>query len=213
MVAYDGMVVVVNPSNTWCTDLSIAELKMLWEPAATRTITTWNQIRAEWPNEPIRLFGPGTQSGTFDYFTEAVVGKTKECRTDFTSSEDDNILVQGIASDKSALGYFGLAYYENNRDKVKAVGISNAEGSPVVFPSVESVKDKSYSPLSRPIFIYVSAQAIIRQEVREFVGFYLDNCAVLSEEVGYVALSDAELNLEMEKFSKFTAQNPIPERR
>jgi phosphate transport system substrate-binding protein len=213
LVAYDGMAVVVHPSNTWCTDLTVAELKMLWEPAATNTIMTWNQIRPEWPAEPIRLFGPGTQSGTFDYFTEAVVGKAKECRTDYTASEDDNVLVQGVAADKNALGYFGLAYYENNKNKVKAVGIANPTTSAIVLPSIASVKDKSYSPLGRPLFIYVTDLAMGRQEVRDFVQFYLDNCSKLSEAVGYVSLSPDELTAELEKLAKFLAAHPLAEQK
>ena len=203
MVAYDGLAVVVNPKNTWCNDITVAELKTMWEPAAQGTIMRWNQIRPEWPNEEIHLFGPGTQSGTFDYFTEEVVGKAKECRGDYTASEDDNILVQGVASDEKAIGFFGLAYYENNMDKMKLVGIDNGNGP--VKPSIETVKNKSYTPLSRPLFIYVNSVAAARPEVQALLHFYMDNAGVLAKEVGYVPMSDEETMIEKEKLNKYIA--------
>lgn len=201
MVAYDGLAVVVNPKNTWCNDMTVAELKMLWEPAAQGKIMKWNQIRADWPNEEIHLFGAGTQSGTFDYFTEAIVGKSKECRGDYTASEDDNVLVQGVASDANALGFFGLAYFENNKDKIKLVGIDNGQGP--ILPTLETVKNKSYSPLSRPLFIYVNSVAAARSEVVAFTTYYLQNAAVLSKEVGYVPMTDEELANEKSKLETF----------
>ncbi len=209
MVAYDGMAIVVHPSNTWCNDITVEELKRLWEPSARDSIMTWNQIRSDWPVEQIRLFGPGTQSGTFDYFTEAIVGTAKECRTDYTASEDDNVLVQGVAADKNAFGYFGLAYYNNNKDKIKAVAVINPKSATPVLPSIETVKNKSYSPLSRPLFIYVTDLALERQEVRDFIQFYIDNCAKLSESVGYVSLSVEELSIEEAKLAKFLEAHPV----
>ena len=162
IVAYDGMAVVVNPQNDWCTSMTVAELKMLWEPEAQGKITRWNQIRPEWPDEEIHLFGAGVESGTYDYFTEVIVGKSHSSRGDFTASEDDNVLVQGIASDKNSLGFFGLAYYEENKEKLKLVGIddgNDANGTGPILPTLETVKNKSYSPLGRPLFIYINSTA------------------------------------------------------
>ena len=201
LVAYDGLAIVVNPQNDWCRDITVAELKMLWEPAAQGRITKWSQVRKGWPDQEIHLFGAGSQSGTFDYFTEAIVGKSKECRGDYTASEDDNVLVLGVAGDEYALGFFGLAYYESNTDKLKLVPVDGGKGA--VAPSVETVKNKSYSPLSRPLFIYVNDAGAKRPEVQAFVNFYIDNAAKLSEEVGYVPLSSEETEAEKKKFEDF----------
>ncbi|MDD3380797.1 MAG: PstS family phosphate ABC transporter substrate-binding protein [Rugosibacter sp.] len=187
-VAYDAMTVVINLKNKFIKQLTVAELKKMWEPAAQGTVTKWNQINPAWPDQPIKLFGPGADSGTFDYFTEAIVGKAKSSRGDFTASEDDNVLVQGVSRDVGALGYFGMAYYIENKDKLKAVPIAMAEGKPAVLPSFETVENGTYQPLSRPIFIYVSAKAIEKPEVKEFVEFYLKNAAKLVKEVKYVPL-------------------------
>ncbi|HLF18806.1 MAG TPA: PstS family phosphate ABC transporter substrate-binding protein [Candidatus Omnitrophota bacterium] len=189
-VAYDGLSVLVNPSNTWADSLTVSELKAIWEPAAQGVIMRWNQIRPEWPNEEIALFGPGTDSGTYDYFTESINGKAGASRGDFTSSEDDNILVQGIAGNKYSLGYFGLAYYEENADKLKLVAVDNEKGQGGILPTMETVNNGSYAPLSRPIFIYVSTAALKKPEVKSFVDFYIANSAQLSEEVGYIPLPD-----------------------
>jgi len=187
-VAYDAMTVVINLKNKFIKQLTVAELKKMWEPAAQGTVTKWNQINPAWPDQPIKLFGPGADSGTFDYFTEAIVGKAKSSRGDFTASEDDNVLVQGVSRDIGALGYFGMAYYIENKDKLKAVPIAMAEGKPAVLPSFETVENGTYQPLSRPIFIYVSAKAVEKPEVKEFVEFYLKNAAKLVKEVKYVPL-------------------------
>lgn len=181
-VAYDALTVVVNRQNNWANNLTVAELKKMWEPAAQGKVTNWNQVRTGFPNAPLKLFGPGADSGTFDYFTEATVGKSKSSRGDFTASEDDNVLVQGVARDRNALGYFGFAYYSENTDKLKAVSING------VAPSVQTVENGTYSPLSRPIFIYVSSKSIEKPEVKQFVDFYLKNGAKLSREVGYIGL-------------------------
>jgi phosphate transport system substrate-binding protein len=181
-VAYDALTVVVNRQNNWANNLTVAELKKMWEPAAQGKVTNWNQVRAGFPNAPLKLFGPGADSGTFDYFTEATVGKSKSSRGDFTASEDDNVLVQGVARDRNALGYFGFAYYSENTDKLKAVSING------VAPSVQTVENGTYNPLSRPIFIYVSSKSIDKPEVKQFVDFYLKNGAKLSREVGYIGL-------------------------
>lgn len=202
-VAYDGLAVLVNPQNDWLTDITVEELKKIWEPAAQGVIMKWNQIRPEWPAEEIHLFGAGTASGTYDYFTEAIVGESGASRGDYTASEDDNVLVQGISSDKFALGFFGLAYYEENKDKLKLVGVNNGSGS--VLPTMETVANGSYAPLSRPIFIYVSNKSAKREEVKAFVNFYLDNVTSISEEVGYIPLPEAEINKQKEKFNSFTA--------
>jgi phosphate transport system substrate-binding protein len=189
-VAFDALTVVINPKNNFVKQLTIAEMKKMWEPAAQGKVTTWNQVNPAWPNQPMKLFGPGADSGTFDYFTEAVVGKSKASRGDFTASEDDNVLVQGVARDVNSLGYFGFAYYVENRDKLKAVPIVNEKGQPVT-PSMEAVERGSYSPLSRPIFIYVSVKSLQKPEVKEFVEYYLQNGGKLAREVKYVPLPDS----------------------
>ena len=179
-VAYDGLSVLVSPKNTWADSITVSELKAIWEPAAQGVIMRWNQIRPEWPNEEIALFGPGTDSGTYDYFTEVITGKGGASRGDFTSSEDDNILVQGIAGNKNSLGFFGLAYYEENKDKLKLVAVDEEKGKGPIEPTMETVNNGSYSPLSRPIFIYVNKAALKRPEVKEFVNFYIENTPELS---------------------------------
>jgi phosphate transport system substrate-binding protein len=202
-VAFDGLAVLVNKQNTWITDITVAELKRIWEPDAQGKITKWNQIRPEWPAEEFHLYGPGVASGTYDYFTEAIVGTSGSSRGDFTASEDDNVLVQGISGDKNSLGFFGLAYYEENADKLKLIGVNNGQG--VVIPSEETIKNGTYAPLSRPVFIYVSDRAAKRPEVVSFVEFYLENATNLVPDVGYVALPTEEYTTESQKFSTFVA--------
>ena len=201
-VAYDGLAVLVNPQNDWVDHFTIEELKMLWEPSAQGNIMKWNQIRSEWPDQEIHLFGPGTASGTYDYFTEAIVGESGASRGDFTASEDDNVLVQGIAGDKYGLGFFGLAYYEENKDKLSLVAVDGGNGP--VKPTLETVKDGSYEPLSRPLFIYVNSTAVARPEAIEFVNFYLENAAELSKEVGYIPMPQAEYDKEIAEFKAFS---------
>lgn len=201
-VAYDGLAVVVNPRNTWVSSLTVADLKKMWEPAAQRTVTEWNQVRPEWPNASLKLFGPGADSGTFDYFTEAVMGKSKSSRGDFTASEDDNVLVQGIAGDKNALGYFGLAYYEENKSKLKVVPVINPATNKEVTPSLQTVMDGTYSPLSRPLFIYINKASLSRPEVKEFVNYYLKNADKLTKQVKYVPLPANAYKLAQERFTK-----------
>lgn len=208
MVAYDGMAVVVNPQNTWCNDMTVAELKMLWAPEAQGKITKWNQIRPEWPNQEIHLFGPGVESGTYDYFTEAIVGKSHSSRGDFTASEDDNVLVQGVASDKNALGFFGMAYFEENKDKLKEIGIDDGKdenGAGPIKPTVETVKNKTYSPLGRPLFIYVNSAAAKRAEIQAFVKFYLEQVNTLSAEVGFIPMTDEETAAVKAKWEAFVS--------
>lgn len=206
-VTYDGLTVVVHPENTWATSMTVAELKKIWEPAAQGKIMRWNQIRPEWPNEEIHLFGAGVESGTYDYFTEAVVGKSHASRGDYTASEDDNVLVQGVSTDKNALGFFGYAYYLENKGKLKAVAIDDqneANGKGAILPSPETVKNGTYAPLSRPLFIYVNSKAAARPEVIKFVDFYLDNASALSSEVGYIAMPDEEIQKQKQKFQDFS---------
>ncbi|MDW8107527.1 MAG: PstS family phosphate ABC transporter substrate-binding protein [Armatimonadota bacterium] len=199
-VAYDAMAVVVNPQNTWCDYLTVAELKKIWEPAAEGKIKNWSQVRPGFPNEPLVLFGAGTDSGTFDYFTAAIVGKEKSSRRDYNPSEDDDILVQGVSRTKGALGYFGLAYYENNRDKLKLLGIDNGNGP--VKPSRETVINGTYQPLARPLFIYVNTKSLERPEVAAFVKFYIQNAGKLAEEVGYIPLPDKVYELVLQRVEK-----------
>jgi len=193
------LTVVVNPANDWVKQLTVDELRKMWEPAAQGKIKTWKQVNPKWPDEPLALFGPGSDSGTFDYFTEAVTGKAKSSRGDFTASEDDNVLVQGVASNKGALGYFGYAYYQPNADKIRAVPIVNNAGQPV-GPSLANVVNGSYEPLSRPIFIYVSEKGAKKPEVREFVQFYLTEGVPLVEEVKYVPLPKQAYDLAAKHF-------------
>ncbi|MGZ8258087.1 MAG: PstS family phosphate ABC transporter substrate-binding protein [Methylotenera sp.] len=192
-IAYDGMTVVINKNNDFIKSLTVEDLKKMWEPSAQGKVKTWKQVNAAWPDTALKLFGPGSDSGTFDYFTEAVVGKAKSSRGDYTASEDDNVLVQGVESDKGGLGYFGYAYYEANQDKLRAVPIVAKKGAPAVMPSIESVKDGSYQPLSRPLFLYVNATAAaFKPEVKDFINFYLANAPTLVKEVKYIPLPTNE---------------------
>jgi len=185
-VALDGISVVVNKGNTWVDYLTVEELKMMWEPGSL--VDSWDDIRPEWPAQPLRLYGPGTDSGTFDYFTAEIVGEEGASRADFTASEDDNILVQGVAGDQNSLGYFGYAYYAENTDKLKIVPIDSGSGP--VTPSDSTINGGQYTPLSRPLFIYVSGESLERPEVKTFVVFYMENALDLVSEVGYTPLPE-----------------------
>ncbi|GAB4237538.1 MAG: hypothetical protein Kow00121_64550 [Elainellaceae cyanobacterium] len=188
-VAFDGLSVVVNPENDFVECLTVEELKTLWEPAAQGTITTWNQVRSEFPNEPIGLYGPGTDSGTYDYFTDAIVGEEGASRGDYTASEDDNVIVQGVTSDPNALGFFGYAYYAENQDNLKLVEIDSGEGC--VAPSPETIADGTYQPLSRPEFFYVKTTSLDNPAVQAFVQYQIDDANKgLIEEVGYVPVPE-----------------------
>jgi len=202
-VAYDALAVVVHPSNNWCDYLTVEELKRIWEPEAQGKIVNWSQVRKGFPNRPLKLFGPGVDSGTFDFFTAAIVGKEHSSRGDYTASEDDNVLVQGVASDPNALGYFGFAYYAENRNRLKAVAIQckcHNNGKPCL-PSEKAVVEDRYH-LARPLFIYVNRKSAGRPEVRAFVEFYLQNAARLAKEVKYVPLPKKAYELAMERFRK-----------
>lgn len=204
-VAYDGLAVMVNPKNNWVDYMTVKELKKIWKPEAQGKITKWNQIRPNWPDKEIHLFGPGVDSGTYDYLTEAVVGKEHSSRGDFTSSEDDNVLVQGIATDALALGFFGVAYYEHNKDRLKLVPIddeNDSNGKGPVLPEYENVVKGIYQPLSRPIFIYINKNSADRPEVKRFIEFYMKEGAKLSKEVGYIALPDKAYELALRRFEK-----------
>lgn len=204
IAAYDGLSVVVHSENTWVDYLTVTELKKMWEPEAQGKIMRWNQIRPEWPNQEIHLYGAGVESGTYDYFTEAIVGKSHSSRGDYTASEDDNVLVQGVSTDKLALGFFGFAYFEENKDKLKLVPIDNEkDGKGAILPSVITVMDKTYLPLARPLFIYISSEAVKREEVRLFVNFYLNNTKTLAREVGYIALTPEDTEKNKQRFFDF----------
>jgi phosphate transport system substrate-binding protein len=216
-VVFDALTIAVNPQNTWVDHLTIDELKKMWEPSAQGKITHWNQIRAEWPAEKIVLFGAGSDSGTFDYFTEAVVGKAKSSRGDYTGSEDDNVLVKGIEGNKGALGYIPFAYYAPHKDKMKAVPIvweKNRVKEPVA-PSLENVLKGNYNPLSRPLFIYVSKKSVeTKPEVRAFVEFYLENAEVLAKQVKYLPLPEKAYEQGLDRLKKMqtgTGFGGVPE--
>lgn len=205
-IAFDAMTIAVSPKNTWANDITVAELKKIWEPEAQEKITKWNQIRPSWPDAPLKLYGAGSDSGTFDYFTEAVVGKAKASRGDYESSEDDNALVQGISNNKNALGYIPYAYYEPNKAKLKAIPVDGGEKAPTqgaVMPSAKTVEDGTYFPLSRPLFIYVNAKAAgEKPEVKEFTQFYMKNVGELAKQVKYVPLPSSAYSVAIEHFKK-----------
>ena len=186
-IAFDALTIAINPQNDWAKDITVAELKKLWEPAAQGKILRWKQVRAAWPDRPIKLFGAGDKSGTFDYFNEAIVGKSKAARKDYTPSEDDEALVEGISKDPNALGYFGYAYYQENQSKLKLLAVDNGKGA--ILPSTQTVERNQYQPLSRPLFIYVNLRSSSnRQTLSKFVNLYINKVATVADSVGYVAL-------------------------
>ena len=188
-IAFDALTIAVHPENTWAKDITVAELKQLWEPAAEGKITKWNQIRSSWPDRPINLYGAGGESGTFDYFTEVIVGKARDSRKDYKASEDDNELVKGVSNDPNALGYFGLAYYEANLSKLKVLPVDSGKGA--IMPDRKTVEKAEYQPLSRPLFIYVNAKmAQDKPEVREFITFYITKAPNIVNTVGYIPLPE-----------------------
>jgi phosphate transport system substrate-binding protein len=199
-IAFDALTVVVNPKNDWSKTITVAELKKIWEPAAQGKITKWSQVNPTWPDETIKLYGAGADSGTFDYFTEAIVGKAKSSRGDFTASEDDNVLVQGVASDKNGLGFFGFAYYAENKKKLKVVAIDAGKGA--VVPSAQTVEDGTYQPLSRPVFIYVNIKSAERPEVTQLIEFYMKNAPALVQEVKFFSLPAQAYATNLKHFAK-----------
>ncbi len=197
-VAYDGLAIVVHPQNDFIDHITVAELKKIWSPEAQGVVTRWSQIREEWPNQEIHLFGAGTASGTFDYFTEAIVGKPRSSRGDYTASEDDNVLVQGVSTDPYALGFFGIEYYLQNRDRLKLIPVddkNDENGEGAIYPSTETIKDGTYQPLSRPLFVYALKESLAKESVKSFLDFYLDNVSELVRDVGYIPLSDETYEL------------------
>ena len=187
-VAYDGIAVVVNPRASWISDITVEELNKLWEPGAQGKLTRWNQLRPDWPDREVHLYGAGVDSGTYDYFTEVITGKEGASRGDFTASEDDNVLVQGVAGDELGLGFLPFAYYNENQARLKLVPVDNGKGGGPIAPSFDTIRNGSYSPLSRPLFIYVSEKSRARPEVQQFVDFYVATVGSLAQEVGYVEL-------------------------
>jgi len=183
-IAIDGLTVAVNPTNTFVECLTVAELEQIWRPGST--VRTWSDVRPEWPDEPIRLYGAGTNSGTFDYFTEAIMGRVGAIRDDFSASEDDNVLVQGVEGDRNALGFFGYAYYAENASRLKSVAVDPGTGC--VSPTPASIQSGTYAPLARPLLIYVSRKSMTRSVVRDFVRFYLEHAIQYVPETGYVPL-------------------------
>lgn len=186
-IAYDGLSVVVNTKNDWVDHLTITELNKIWQPGSS--VTRWSDVRDGWPETEIQLYGPGTDSGTFDYFTETINGKSGASRPDYTANEDDNALVRGISGDEGSLGYFGYAYYAANKDKLRVVAIDGGKGP--VAPTEITINNGTYAPLSRPVFIYVRPDALDRKEVRAFVDFYIESAPMLATEVGYIPLPDS----------------------
>mgnify|MGYP000430113413 FL=1 len=186
-IAYDGLSVVVNTKNDWVDHLTITELNKIWQPGSS--VTRWSDVRDGWPETKIQLYGPGTDSGTFDYFTETINGKSGASRPDYTANEDDNALVRGISGDEGSLGYFGYAYYAANKDKLRVVAIDGGKGP--VAPTEITINNGTYAPLSRPVFIYVRPDALDRKEVRAFVDFYIESAPMLATEVGYIPLPDS----------------------
>ena len=205
-VAWDGLSVVTNPSNDFVACLTTDELKRIWEPGST--IDNWSQVRSGFPAKALKLYGPGTDSGTFDYFTEAIVGEEDASRPDYTASEDDNVLVQGVEGDPGALGYFGFAYYEENADRLKLLGVDGGTGC--IQPSVETIENQTYAPLSRPLFIYVSDVGLAKPQVEAFVEYHLEEGAELVRSVGYIALQPEQYAEELDKVRRLASGAPAP---
>ena len=199
-VAFDGITVVINTANTWANKMTVRELKKLWDRGST--VKTWKDLNSSWPDRKIKLYGPGTDSGTFDYFTKAINGKSGRCRSDFTKSEDDNVLVKGVSGDIDALGFFGFAYYKENRDDLQAVSIATKENN-FVTPSEKTINNSTYKPLSRPVFIYVNTDTYQKEEVQAFINFYIRKAKDLVTEVGYIPLPNKLYKNSLTKLMNF----------
>jgi phosphate transport system substrate-binding protein len=200
-IAFDALTIVVNPKNDWANDITIAELKKIWEPTAQGKITKWNQIRSSWPDKPLNLYGPDKDSGTYDYFMEAIKDESKTTRNDYTSNKDDNMLVKGVSQDPNGLGYFGFAYYEANTTQLKALAVDSGKGA--TMPSPQAMAKNLYQPLTRPLFIYVNYHsAQVKPEVKEFVDFYLAKAPKLVNQVGYIPLSEEVYHLDLIQFNQ-----------
>lgn len=207
-VAYDGITIIVNPKNDWATSITAAELKTIWQPESQGKVAKWSDVRPGWPEKPLRLYGAGVDSGTYDYFTEAINHKEHASRGDYTSSEDDNVIVTGVANDEAALGFLGFAYFDHSRDKLKAVPVDDGKkenGDGPIAPSLETIRDATYQPLSRPIFVYFAVKALEREQVTAFVEFYLTNAPKLTKEVGYIPLPDRAYELGRERVRRRVA--------
>ncbi len=204
-IAIDGLTVAVNPANTFVECLTVAELEQIWRPGST--VSRWSEVRPEWPGEPIRLYGAGTNSGTFDYFTEAIMGRVGAIRDDFSASEDDNVLVQGVEGDRNALGFFGYAYYAENTSRIKSVAVD--PGSGCVSPTPASIQSGTYAPLARPLLIYVSHKALSRSVVRDFVRFYLEHAIKYVPETGYVPLPADVYTKHLETLAQFESADSV----
>ena len=188
-IGFDALTIVVNPANTWAKDITVAELAKIWAPEAQRKITKWNQVRSSWPDKPLQLFGPGADSGTYDYFSEAILGSDKATRSDYTASEDDEVLVKGVSTNPNALGYFGYAYYVENKDKLKSLAVDSGNGA--ISPTKTAVEQAKYQPLARPLFIYVNAVSAQNNPLmNEFIDFYMNNAQEVVNDVGYVAFGE-----------------------
>ncbi len=198
-VAFDAITIAVNPANTWANDITVEELKTAWAESGQRQVTSWRDIRSSWPDEPIVLYGPGSASGTFDYFSEVILGDDTISRSDYVASEDDELLAQGIENNANALGYFGFAYFEEHQGELKALAVDAGDGS--VSPSRETVESADYQPLSRPLFIYINAQAAQENPaLQAFVQFYLENAPTIVNEVGYVPLPQDGYDVALTQF-------------
>ena len=201
MVALDGISIMVNPENTWIDSITVDDLKKIWEPNSK--VTKWSDVNSEWPDKEIHLYGPNTAHGTYDFFTEVIMGESGSSRSDYNAVADYNVGIQGISSDKYALGYFGLAYYEENKDKLKLIGVDNGNGT--VIPSLETVKNGTYAPLSRPLFIYINSTSVKRKEVVDFVNYYIENAGTLAKDVGYIPLPKSEYDQQLVSFKEFAS--------
>ncbi len=191
-IAIDGLSVITNSDNDWCDNLTVAQLRQIWEPGST--VSKWSDLNSAWPDEKIQLYGPDTDSGTFDYFTEVICGEGGASRTDYTPSTDDNVLVRGVSGDKHSLGYFGYAYYIENKDNLKLIGVSPTDHvADAVKPTEATIEGGTYAPLSRPLFLYVNKAALGKQEVADFLTYYFDEGQSLVSEVGYIKLSPEAL--------------------
>ena len=199
-VSYDGMAIIVSPKNTFVDYITVAELKKIWSPESQGNVNTWKQVRDSWPDQPLNLYGAGTSSGTYDYFTLAINGKAKASRGDYTASEDDNILVQGVSSDPNSLGYFGLVYYAENKNNLKLVPVKATDDSEAVYPTDSTVQFGKYQPLTRPEFIYVNMEAAKKPYVQQFIKFYLENAESLAKEIGYTPLPPEVYQLSYNRF-------------
>jgi phosphate transport system substrate-binding protein len=201
-IAYDGIAVCINPENDWLDTITTKELKKIWKPGAEKDVTHWSDVREDWPDKKIQLYGPGVQSGTYDYFTEAIVGEAGASRGDYTSSEDDNTLVQGVAGEKYALGFFGFAYFQENKERLKLVAVDNGGGG--VMPSESTIAEKEYEPFTRPLFIYVSKSSAKKKYVRDFISFYLKNASDLARDAGYFPMNSKAYDEELQEFENWT---------